>query len=163
VSDVEQRVTAALDSIGVPYERVEIDPAFADTAEFCERYGYPLANSANTILVASKKEPRQFAACVVRADTRLDVNHRVRKLMGVRKLSFADGDETAQLTGMQIGGVTALALPSDLVVYVDSALMELDYVILGGGSRALKIKVAPELFRKLPNSEVIEALATPLD
>ncbi len=87
--DIEQRVALELEALGVPYERIEIDPAFADTAEFCERYDFSLESSANTILVASKKEPRRWAACVVRADTRLDVNHRVRALLGVRKLSFA--------------------------------------------------------------------------
>src|SRR5438552_13787244 len=86
---IEQRVREVLQRLGLPHDVVEIDPAYADTAQFCERYGYPLENSANTIIVSSKKEPRQHAACVVRASTRLDVNHVVRKLMGVPRLSFA--------------------------------------------------------------------------
>ncbi|HEX5815719.1 MAG TPA: hypothetical protein VF010_10365, partial [Methylomirabilota bacterium] len=78
--EIDRRVAASLDALGVPYEVMTIDPDFADTARFCERYGIPLENSANTIVVASKKEPKQYCACVVKATTRLDVNHAVRRL-----------------------------------------------------------------------------------
>lgn len=156
---IEKQVLAELDAIGVHYERIEIDPEFADTAEFCEKYDFPLANSGNTIVVASKKEPFQYAACVVRADRRLDVNHRVRQLMGVRRLSFAGPEQTVELTGMLIGGVTVLALPDDLPIYIDAGLMELEYVILGSGSRSSKIRISPELFRRMPRVEIVPDLA----
>ncbi|HET8575721.1 MAG TPA: YbaK/EbsC family protein [Methylomirabilota bacterium] len=143
----------------MPYELVRIDPQYADTAAFCERYGFTLQQSANTIIVASKKEPRQFAACVVRADRRLDVNHTVRRLMGVSRLSFADAEDTRALTGMMIGGVTVFALPDGLPIYVDDTLMGLEWVILGGGSRSAKIKIAPAVFTRLPNATVVAGLS----
>ena len=157
---IEQRVGDVLDGIGIPYEVVRIDPAFADTAQFCERYAFPMEQSANTIIVGSKKEPRQYAACVVEATTRLDVNHTVRKLMGVSRLSFATAEETKALTGMMIGGVTVFALPEDMPLYVDEALMSCPWVILGGGNRSTKIKVAPEVFTRLPAAQIIPGLAT---
>jgi prolyl-tRNA editing enzyme YbaK/EbsC (Cys-tRNA(Pro) deacylase) len=159
---IEKRVGEVLGGIGLPYEVVRIDPAYADTAQFCERYAFPMEQSANTIIVGSKKEPRQYAACVVKATTRLDVNHAVRKLMGVSRLSFATAEETMALTGMMIGGVTVFALPEGLPLYVDEALMSCSYVILGGGSRSTKIKVAPEVFRRLPDAQIIPGLATAL-
>lgn len=158
---LERRVREALAALGVPYELIAIDPAFADTAVFCERYGIPLENSANTIVVASKKEPRQYAACVVKATTRLDVNHAVRRLMGVSRLSFATAEETRALTGMLIGGVTLFALPPDLPVYADEALMDLPWVILGGGSRSLKVRTTPEVFRRVASASVVPGLALP--
>src|SRR5581483_7697122 len=103
---IGERVRGVLDALGVPYEIMTIDPAFADTAQFCEKYGIPLDQSANTIIVASKKEPKQYCACLVLATTRLDVNHGVRKLMNVSRVSFASAEETKALTGMLIGGVT---------------------------------------------------------
>lgn len=154
----EALVISFLDSTGVPYEIVEIDPDFADTAAFCEKYGFPLENSANTIIVASKKKPKTFIAAVVRADRRIDVNHTVKRLMNVGKISFARAEETAELTGMMIGGVTVLALPPELPIYVDPGLMDLDYIILGGGSRSIKIKVSPEIFDVIPNARVVEGL-----
>jgi prolyl-tRNA editing enzyme YbaK/EbsC (Cys-tRNA(Pro) deacylase) len=158
--DIDRRVAASLDALGVPYEVMTIDPDFADTARFCERYGIPLENSANTIVVASKKEPKQYCACVVKATTRLDVNHAVRRLMNASRVSFATAEETTALTGMMIGGVTVLALPPDLPVYVDERVMALDWLIVGGGSRSTKIRTSPELFRRLPGTTIVSGLAT---
>ena len=157
---VGERVKTVLDGLGVPFEVMTIDPAFADTAQFCAQYGIPLDQSANTIIVASKKEPKQYCACVVKATTRLDVNHAVRKLMNVSRVSFATAEETRALTGMMIGGVTIFALPPELAVYVDERLMALDWLILGGGSRSTKIKTSPDVFRRLPNTTIVPGLAT---
>jgi prolyl-tRNA editing enzyme YbaK/EbsC (Cys-tRNA(Pro) deacylase) len=157
--EIEAQVATVLDGLGVPYEVVRIDPAFADTAAFCEKYGFPAEQSGNTIVVGSKKEPRQFAACLVLATTRLDVNHAVRSLMGVSRLSFATAEDTRALTGMMIGGVTVLALPADMPIYVDDRIMALPWVILGGGSRSTKIKVSPEVLPRLPNVRVVPGLA----
>ena len=145
---------------GLSYEIIECDPEFSDTAAFCEKYDFPLENSANTIIVASKKKPKTFTASVVRATHRIDVNHVVKPKMNVGKVSFARPEETAELTGMMIGGVTALALPDQINIYVDGGLMNLDYIILGGGSRSIKIKISPEIFLSVPNAEVIKGLVT---
>ena len=162
VSDAElgARVVAVLDGLGVAYEVMTIDPALADTAAFCAHYGIPLDQSANTIVVASKKEPKQYCACLVLATTRLDVNHAVRKLMGASRVSFASGEETKALTGMLIGGVTVFALPPDLPIYVDERVMEPDWIIVGGGGRSTKIKLAPEILRRLPGLTVVPGLAS---
>jgi prolyl-tRNA editing enzyme YbaK/EbsC (Cys-tRNA(Pro) deacylase) len=158
--DIEQRVLLTLGRLGVPYEVIKIDPAYADTAEFCAKYGFPLDHSGNTIICASKKEPKRYSAGVVLATTRLDVNHAVRKLMGVSRVSFASGEETRALTGMMIGGVTVFALPEQLPIYVDRRVMSLDYVIVGAGSRSSKIRVSPEALLRLPNAQMVEELAT---
>ena len=157
---IAARVLEALARLGLPYDLIPIDPDYADTASFCQKYGYPLDRSANTIIVASKREPRRYAACVVRADTRLDVNHAVKERMGVPRLSFARPEETIDLTGMAIGGVTVLALSPDLPIFVDERLLRLDYVILGAGDRSAKIKISPEVFRRLPQAEIVPDLAT---
>ena len=153
----EQRVIDALEGLELPFERIPIDPAHADTAVFCAHYGYPPETSGNTIIVASKKEPKQFVACVVLATTQLDVNKRVRKLMGVPKASFASAEEMHVLTGMEVGGVTPFALPADMPLYVDTRVMELETVILGGGGRGLKIGISPTVFHKL-GAEVVADL-----
>lgn len=155
---IEAKVISALESYGVPYEVVEIDPDFADTAAFCEEYGFPAEQSANTIIVASKKKPKQFTASVVRATARLDVNHCIKQLMGNSRVSFANAEETTELTGMMVGGVTALALPPELPVYIDPGLMNHDYIILGGGSRSTKIKVSPDVLTRIPGAVVTEGL-----
>jgi len=156
---IEQRVVQALDALGVPYELQRIDPDFADTAAYCEKYGVPPDHAANTIVVASRKEPRRYCACVVKATTRLDVNHAVRRLLGASKVSFASAEETRALTGMLIGGVTVFALPPGFPIYVDERVMALDWLILGGGGRGSKIRTSPEVFRRLPGATVVPGLA----
>ena len=110
-SGADDRVLAALAAPGVPYERVDIDPAFADTAAFCAKYGFALDASANTIIVASKRGEKVYSASVVLATTRLDVNRMVKRLMGVSKFSFASAEETLELTGMEIGGEAPFGPP----------------------------------------------------
>ena len=158
-ADPERATLSALDRLGVPYEVIPCDPEFADTAAFCERYGYPPDHAGNTILVVSKKEPRQYAACVVTASTRLDVNHAVRRLLGASKVSFASAEEMGRLTGMLVGGVTVFGLPDGVPVFVDARVVALDYVILGTGGRTGKIRTSPEIFRRLPNARIVPGLA----
>lgn len=147
-----------LNSLGIAYEVIPCDPALADTAQFCEAYGYALEDSANTIVVAGKSEPPVYVVCVVLATTRLDVNRVVKKRMGVRKASFASGDDTEQLTGMSIGGVTPFGLPDDLPLWVDGRVMLRDRIILGGGSRDRKVLAAPTILTAL-GAEIVEGLA----
>ncbi len=158
--EIAQRVAGVLGDLGLPYEVIEIDPAYADTAQFCERYGFGMDESGNTIIVASKKEPRRYAACVVKATRRLDVNHTVKRLLGVPRLSFATAEETMALTGMMIGGVTVFALPPELPIYVDDTLLQCDRIILGSGSRSSKIRIAPAVFSRLPGATVVPGLSS---
>ena len=156
--EVEGLVRGALDATRVAYELIACDPNLADTAAFCAHYGYPLEQSANTIVVASRRPPGKSAAAVVLSHTRLDVNNRVRKLMGVRKASFASGADTEQLTGMAIGGVTPFGLPDDLPLWVDGHVMTRERIILGGGGRDRKVLAPPTILTAL-GAEVVEGLA----
>ena len=135
------------------------DPALADTAAFCEAYGVAPEDSANTIVVVGKGDPPAYAACVVLATNRLDVNKAVRKRLGVRKASFASPEETRALTGMLIGGVTAFGLPPEVPVWVDSRVMDRPEIVLGGGSRSLKLRCEPSVLLALPGVEIVEGLA----
>ena len=154
-------VQRALLSNDVTYEVLPCEPDMADTAAFCAHYGFAIEQAANTILVASKKvDPPKYAACVVLGTTRLDVNKKVRELLAVKRLSFADEETTMDLTGMMIGGVTAFGI-GDLPVYVDSAVMEQARVVMGGGNRSSKLLLHPNELIKLPNVVVVEDLVKP--
>lgn len=157
--EIQRRVREVLDASGGDYEIMPCDPALADTADFCAHYGIPPENSANTILVKAKTGGERYAACVLLADSKLDVNRVVRKRLGARRVSFASAEETRRLTGMVLGGVTPVALPEEIPVWVDARVLQCAYVILGAGVREAKIKVGPELFRTLPQVEVVDELA----
>jgi prolyl-tRNA editing enzyme YbaK/EbsC (Cys-tRNA(Pro) deacylase) len=143
------------------YELFPCDPALADTAAFCAAYGFAPEDSANTIVVIGKATPPVYAACVVLAIHRLDVNHTVRDRLGTRKASFASPDETRDLTGHAIGGVTAFGLPAGIPLLVDAAVMARPRIVLGGGSRSWKVIAPSSILLTLPNVEVVEGLANP--
>jgi prolyl-tRNA editing enzyme YbaK/EbsC (Cys-tRNA(Pro) deacylase) len=161
VTDAETRawLDGHLRELGVAYELFACDPALADTAAFCEAYGFAPEDSANTIVVIGKSDPPRYAACVTLAPCRLDVNRTVRDLLGTRKASFAPAEDTAALTGMQMGGVTVFGLPPDLPIWVDARVMARERIVLGGGSRSWKVIASPSILRALPGMEVVEGLA----
>jgi prolyl-tRNA editing enzyme YbaK/EbsC (Cys-tRNA(Pro) deacylase) len=156
---IESRVRGRLEALAVEHETLACDPDFADTAAFCARYGVPPEQSANTIVVAARKEPGVACACVVLATCRLDVNHAVCDLLGVRKASFASAEQTREVTGMMIGGVTPFGLPEHLPLYIDAQVMAQDSVVVGGGTRSMKIRLAPGGLLRLPGARVVEGLA----
>ena len=153
------QVIQILDHLTSDYQIIECDPQLADTAQFCERYGYELDESANAILVVGKGEPRRYALCVVLATTQVDVNKVVRKKLGVKKASFATPEETETITGMVLGGVTPFGLPETLSIWIDGRALQRSKVIVGGGARDRKIYVTPQALTALPSSEVIDDLA----
>ncbi|HSM65657.1 MAG TPA: YbaK/EbsC family protein, partial [Ilumatobacteraceae bacterium] len=155
-------VLAHLDRLGLEYEVMDCDPDLADTAQFCEAYGVPLEESANAILVASKKPEGHHAVCVALAHTRLDVNGAVRRKLGVRKLSFAPAELTRELTGQEIGGVTIFGLPSDVPVWLDSRVLACDRIVVGAGSRSAKIRLDPSQLVGIDGFEFVDELATEL-
>lgn len=159
-AEIEQAVRASATGTGVPFEVVACDPALADTAAFCAAYGYALEDSANCVVVIGKADPPVYAACVVLATTRLDVNGAVRRRLGTRKASFAPADGVVGATGMAIGGVTPLALPAGLPLWVDARVMERERIVLGAGSRNAKILASPKILTAL-GAEVFDDLAKP--
>lgn len=155
------QIEAFLEASGLAYEIWPCDDSLADTAAFCAHYKVPPAHSVNAILVRSKTQPEEMALCMVPATHRLDVNKVVRKRLGAKKASFAPPEDTRAITGMEIGGVTPIGLPSGIRVWVESSVMALDYIILGGGNRTSKLKVSPAIFDMLPDCEIVEELAKP--
>jgi prolyl-tRNA editing enzyme YbaK/EbsC (Cys-tRNA(Pro) deacylase) len=137
-----------------------IDPDLADTAAFCKAYGVALEESANCVVVAGRREGiTRYAAGVVLATTRADVNGMVRKHLDVRKASFLPMDEAVRLTGMEYGGITPIGLPQDWPVLVDARVVAMPHVIIGSGVRHSKIAIAGPALGALPGAQVIDGLA----
>ena len=155
-SILHPRVREALDGRGIDYEVLPCEPELADTADFCRHYGIAPAEACNAIVVVLKTAPRQYVACLARADTKLDVNRKVSELVGIKRLSFASAEETAELTGMLIGGVTVAGLPPGMPLYVDTRVMEQPRVIIGGGNRSSKVRLDPRELLKLPDTRVAD-------
>lgn len=137
----------------------QIDPELADTAAFCAAYGRSLGASANCVVVSGKRAGEvRFAACVVLATTRADVNNLVRRLLDVRKASFAAMDVATRETGMEYGGITPIGLPAEWPIYVDARVLDVDDAIVGSGLRRSKIALAGRALADVPGVRVLEGL-----
>jgi len=137
----------------------EIDPELADTAEFCERYRIGLAESANCVVVSGRRGGEtRFAACVVLATTRADVNGIVRRQLDVRKASFAPVDVAVAATEMEYGGITPIGLPDGWPVFLDAAVAATPRVVIGSGIRRSKLVLAGDLLRRLPGAALLTDL-----
>ncbi|HEY3505297.1 MAG TPA: YbaK/EbsC family protein [Actinocatenispora sp.] len=151
---------------GVPASELlvaEIDPDMADTAEFCARYGVALDISANCVVVAGKRGGEtRYAACVVLATTRADVNGLVRRRLEARKASFAPMADAVSASGMEYGGITPLGLPPEWPVLVDPAVAAAQHVVIGSGLRRSKLLVPGKALAGLPKAEVTEGLGVPV-
>jgi prolyl-tRNA editing enzyme YbaK/EbsC (Cys-tRNA(Pro) deacylase) len=133
-----------------------IDPNLADTAAFCEHYDIGLDMSANCVVVEAKRAERVwYAACLVLATTRADVNGIVRKHLGARKISFASMDTAVSLTGMEYGGITPIGLPADWPLLVDQNVIDQERVVIGSGIRGSKLLVSTSVLASLPSAEVL--------
>jgi prolyl-tRNA editing enzyme YbaK/EbsC (Cys-tRNA(Pro) deacylase) len=153
-------------SVAAPVSSVlvaPIDPDLADTAAFCAAYDVGLEVAANCVVVCGKREGElRYAACLVLATTRADVNGVVRRLIDVRKASFAPMADAVALTGMEYGGITPIGLPSAWPVYVDSAIVDQPAVVVGSGIRASKIVVPGSVLAALPTAQVVTGLGIPV-
>ena len=140
----------------------EIDPTLADTAAFCEAYGSPLDASANCVVVAGKRGgDTRYAACLVLATTRADVNGVVRRRIDARRASFAPMDDAVALTGMEYGGITPVGLPDDWPLLVAPEVAAAETVVVGSGIRGSKLAIPGALVAALPGAEVLVDMARP--
>jgi prolyl-tRNA editing enzyme YbaK/EbsC (Cys-tRNA(Pro) deacylase) len=144
-----------VDDIGV----AEIDPAVADTAAFCARYGVAPDESANCVVVAGRRDGEvRMAACMILATTRADVNGLVRRELDVRKASFAPVAEAVALTGMEYGGITPIGLPADWPIFLDEAVANSPRVVIGSGVRRSKLTLPGAALASLPGATVLARL-----
>ena len=139
-----------------------IDPDLADTAAFCARYDVGLDVSANCVVIAARRgDDVRYAACVVLATTRADVNGVVRRHLDARKASFAPMDDAVALTGMEYGGITPPGLPPQWPVLVDPSVLAAGDVVIGSGVRRSKLVLPGRLLAELPAAAVVDGLASP--
>ena len=152
------------DQAAARVEAAAIDPDLADTAAFCAEYGVGLEESANCVVLAAKRGGETtYAACMVLATTRADVNGLARKHLGARKISFAPMDDAVGLTGMEYGGITPIGLPADWPILVDRAVAESPRVVVGSGMRGSKLWLPGALLAALPHAEVLDGLGKPVE
>lgn len=160
MSELDPAVAEQLLRFDVPFRVVAVAPEYGDVAGLYERYGFLPETIANTLLIAGRTEPVTFAACIVLATSRLDINKKAAALLGLKRgrATFATPEQVTRVTGMMVGGVTAFGLPPSLPVYIDDAVMLRDEILMGGGNLSSKVVMASDALRRLPNAEIVQGL-----
>ena len=158
-------VLAGLGQLGAAAAGVmvaEIDPDLADTAAFCAEYGVALDESANCVVIAAKRgQDTTYAACMIAATTRADVNGLVRRHLGARKASFAPVGDVTAAASMEYGGITPIGLPDGWPVLVDAAVAKTGSVVIGSGIRGSKLRLPGHLLAELPAAQILDGLGIP--
>jgi prolyl-tRNA editing enzyme YbaK/EbsC (Cys-tRNA(Pro) deacylase) len=163
LSELDPAVVEQLLRFDVSYRVVAVAPEYGDVSGLWERYGFGPEMIANTLVIAGRTEPITFAACVVLATSRLDINKKAAALLGLKRgrATFATPEQTTKVTGMMVGGVTVFGLPSSLLVYIDDDVMAGEEILMGGGNLSSKLLIAPSALRRLHNVEVVSGLGVP--
>lgn len=163
MSELDPAVAEQLLQFDVPHRAIAVAPEYGDVTGLRERYGFRPEAIANTLVIAGRTEPIAFAACVVLATSRLDINKRAAALLGLKRgrATFATPEQTAEVTGMMVGGVTVFGLPLSLLVYIDDAVMAREEILMGGGNLSSKLLIDPNTLRRLPNVDVVSGLGIP--
>lgn len=157
---------AASHLVGVPVreagapagaEVAAIDASFSDTAAFCAAYDVAPEASANCVIVAGMRAGQTtYAAVLVLATHRADVNGVIRRELGARKAGFASMEQAIALSGMEYGGITPIGLPADWPVFIDTAVRQAGPVVIGAGVRAAKILIDGAALAELPGARVLD-------
>ena len=157
MNEIENKVLDYLKTQQIEYEKIDIDPNFSDTQNFCNKYNFSLDQSANTIILESKRPKGLYSIAVVQASKKLDVNTKLKNIMGVKKLSFANANKSEELSGMKVGGITPFGLSEKFQIYFDEGLKKLSKkIVFGGGSRNFKILIEPKYLTNIPNSQFLD-------
>jgi len=139
-----------------------VESSASDTQFFSARYGYPLDDCANTLILKYKKNgTTAYAAAICTGARRLDVNGAIKQLLAAQRISFARAEITTELTGMVPGGITVFGLPADWPVLIDRTMLCQSAVIMGGGTREVKLVVPTRVLSGLP-SVIIGNLSLPV-
>ena len=138
----------------------EINPQFTGSTEFCEHYKITPEDGANCIVIEIiKGEDRNIASCLVPIGYRADLNSKVRKHFGARRVSFAPLEEVEKNTHMEYGSITVFGLPNEWKILIDSKIMEREKIIIGGGKKISKLLISTQVLKNLPNVEIIDELS----
>lgn len=139
---------------------VAIDPDLADTAAMSGAYDLGMDTGANCVLVGGRRDGEErVAACLVRADTRADVNGVVKRTLDVRKCSFLPVERAVEESAMEYGGITPVGLPAAWRLLVDPRVLDVEVAVIGSGVRRSKLLLPGRLAGALPGAEVVPDLA----
>jgi Cys-tRNA(Pro)/Cys-tRNA(Cys) deacylase len=148
-----------LDAQKIAYETTEYDDAgeFHSADEAAQLIGAPVEQVYKTLVVLRETPRSKPMLVMVAANREIDLRL-LAKSIGERKLRMATKKEAEQLTGAQIGGISALAqLNRGFEMYIDAPAQNLEMIHVSGGVRGLDVKLRAADLVRVTNARVAEA------
>ena len=146
-----------LEARKVPFETYTFEPDIHSADGVAEALGLPVHQVYKTLAVL--RQQGKPLLVLVAGDRELDLK-RLARAVGEKKLSMASYKEAESLTGLQIGGISALALINrGFDVYIDRAAVELSHVLVSAGCRGINLQLSVKDLIRITKARVIEATA----
>lgn len=124
----------------IPYEVIEFDDSMRDAEEIAETLGIPPHMVYKTLVAEPEGGGKPFLVMLA-ADRRLNLK-RLAQAAGVKKVRMAAHKDAEALTGLKVGGISALALThKNWIVFLDKPAMELQAILISGGQRGIDLRV----------------------
>lgn len=124
----------------IPYEVVEFDDSLRDAEVIAESLGIPPFMIYKT-LVAEPEADGKPLLVLIAGDRRLNLK-RLAQAAGVKKVRMATHRDAEALTGLKVGGISALALThKNWIVFLDQPATELQHILVSGGQRGIDLRV----------------------
>ena len=146
-----------LEARKVSFETYTFDPDIHSADGVAEVLGLPAHQVYKTLVVVRPKGKPLLV--MVASDRELDLK-RLARAVGEKKLSMASYKETESLTGLQVGGISALALINlGFDVYIDRAAVELSHILVSAGSRGTDLMLSVEDLIRVTRAKLVQATA----
>ncbi len=150
-----------LEANHIPYESRVYDESgeFHSGEEAAALLGAP-ADTVYKTLVVLRETPRARPLLVMIASPReIDLRLLARSI-GEKKLRMASQREAEELTGLQVGGISALALLNKgFEVCLDRPALALEHIHISGGARGLDLKLKTDDLIRLTRARIVQATA----
>lgn len=148
-------ITRMLEAKKIPFVAYELPPGKLSATETARILGVPLEQVFKTIVVTREGKGKPILA-IVPGSAEVDIK-RLAKALGEKKLHMPTEHDAEQITGLQAGGISPLALiHKGFQVVLDSSAQKFTEIHISGGQRGLNIRLPVEALLKLTNARLAE-------
>ncbi|MGQ9501057.1 MAG: aminoacyl-tRNA deacylase [Anaerolineae bacterium] len=150
-------VLRLLDAYGIPYQLFTFSPDIHSATGVAQALGLPPHQVYKTLVVL-RTQGRPLLVMIA-GDRELDLK-RVAAAVNDKKVRMATQREAETLTGLQVGGISALALlgrPFD--IFLDRPALALQHIVVSAGKRGMNVQLAVDDLLRITRARVIEATA----
>jgi Cys-tRNA(Pro)/Cys-tRNA(Cys) deacylase len=143
-----------LEARGVSYETYTFPPEIHSAEGVAQVVDLPASQVYKTLVVIRKRGKPLLV--MVAGDQELDLKQ-LAKAIGEKKLRMATYKEAESLTGLEVGGISALSLLNrGFDVYIDRAATKLERVLVSAGCRGINLRMTVEDLIHVTKAKVIQ-------